>query len=399
MSGVNSSEEFVGWLCGGTFLRMWTHPNPQRPNRKELCDVLVVFGQEVLIVSVKDCAIKTTGNDELDVERWLRKAVHKSVKQLYVARQRLIRMPAVLDSSGREQVEVPDPAGARIHLVAVALGGDERVALSSRDFGKGYVHVWDVDTARRLISELDTAGDLIDLMTAVEALTSRCALMIEGGEEDLLAWYLKEQRSFPADVNFMVLQSGVWEDYDSRPEVKRKREANEISYTWDHLIDLVAEHWTSAPGVSREDYLKTEYVLRLMAAERRLQRRVLGEAFVGLLRAVVRGEAISRLVFGGNQVYVFHWMPFRTVEDIRRNELLARCLVARRRYPDAAKIIGVGTDYHHKSGRMTSVALQCIEQPVEDPQIADLLEQLGERDPYSQAPAVHVHAEEYPSED
>lgn len=83
-TGLTPSEELVARLCQRSFLKLWTHPNPIGKNGKELCDCLIVCGQHILIISVKEVEYQDTGN-RVGWDRWHRVAVEKSVKQIWGA--------------------------------------------------------------------------------------------------------------------------------------------------------------------------------------------------------------------------------------------------------------------------------------------------------------------------
>jgi len=51
---MNRSEKFTYQLCKESFLSLWSYATPKLENGKELCDVLVAFGAQIMIVSVKD---------------------------------------------------------------------------------------------------------------------------------------------------------------------------------------------------------------------------------------------------------------------------------------------------------------------------------------------------------
>jgi hypothetical protein len=57
---------------------------------KELCDLLVVFEDTIIIFSDKDCVFPNTGDLNIDWPRWFKHAVLKSAKQVWGA-ERWIR--------------------------------------------------------------------------------------------------------------------------------------------------------------------------------------------------------------------------------------------------------------------------------------------------------------------
>ncbi|HDL8215821.1 TPA: hypothetical protein PXQ72_000351, partial [Yersinia enterocolitica] len=67
--GFNESERYLANLCEKTFLSLWSYPNvytnegkkSANGDGKELCDLLVVFGNHVIIFSDKDISFKDSG--------------------------------------------------------------------------------------------------------------------------------------------------------------------------------------------------------------------------------------------------------------------------------------------------------------------------------------------------
>jgi hypothetical protein len=89
--GVTAAEKYLGRLCERSFLSLWSYPGlfrdqgkPQNGGHgKEICDLLVVFDQHIIIFSDKHCRFQNSGNVELDWQRWFRKAVQKSAEQAW----------------------------------------------------------------------------------------------------------------------------------------------------------------------------------------------------------------------------------------------------------------------------------------------------------------------------
>ena len=49
-----SAEKAVNELAFKTFLREWCYPNPKGKDGKEICDLLVQYDDQLIIVQVKD---------------------------------------------------------------------------------------------------------------------------------------------------------------------------------------------------------------------------------------------------------------------------------------------------------------------------------------------------------
>jgi hypothetical protein len=98
------SEEYLFRISQAAFLSLWAHPNvytdESKPANKgvgtELCDLLVVFGNDVIVFSDKHIGYKETGQPLVDWSRWYRRAIKKSVDQLLGARSWLQRFPGRL---------------------------------------------------------------------------------------------------------------------------------------------------------------------------------------------------------------------------------------------------------------------------------------------------------------
>jgi hypothetical protein len=81
-----ATEEFLSRICRHSFLSLWSHPHPHRnttPVAHELCDVLVVFGNDIILFSDKSIAFPAHDNVDVAWGRWYRSAVRDSAKQLY----------------------------------------------------------------------------------------------------------------------------------------------------------------------------------------------------------------------------------------------------------------------------------------------------------------------------
>src|SRR3989304_10407841 len=238
----NKSEEYVHDICSKTFLSLWSYPNPQgRSKGKELCDLLVVCDPDVVIFSVKDIQIETQDPSEIDLRRWSNKAIDSSVTQIYGAERLVKTLSQVTKADGSRGLLIPKSSSIRIHRVGIALGGKRKAYVHSGDFGKGYIHIFDDESFQIVLEELNTITDFIEYLTAKSDLLSNTQLTIlEGGEEDLLAYYLANNRVFPKTTGLAIIGDGIWEKFHNSAPYQSKREADKHSYLWDKLIETVA---------------------------------------------------------------------------------------------------------------------------------------------------------------
>jgi hypothetical protein len=95
--GFTEAERYLRALCERTFLSMWSYPSVFRDqgrenggDGKEVCDLLVVFDDNILIFSDKQCKFPSGGDPKVNWGRWYKAAVRDSAKQIWGA-ERWIR--------------------------------------------------------------------------------------------------------------------------------------------------------------------------------------------------------------------------------------------------------------------------------------------------------------------
>jgi len=87
---------------------------------KEICDLLVVFDEHVIIFSDKHCELKNSGNLSLDWQRWFKNAIQKSAAQAWGAEKWIRQHPAqvFLDRECKQPlpVSLPEAKNVKFHL-------------------------------------------------------------------------------------------------------------------------------------------------------------------------------------------------------------------------------------------------------------------------------------------
>ncbi|MFO6407295.1 hypothetical protein ACLBV3_36125, partial [Pseudomonas aeruginosa] len=99
--GTTESERALARLARKAFLSMWSYPNVYsdegrsggKGDGKELVDLLVVFGTDVLLFSDKHCAFQSDVDIKIAWPRWYKRAIEKSARQLAGAESFLRRFP------------------------------------------------------------------------------------------------------------------------------------------------------------------------------------------------------------------------------------------------------------------------------------------------------------------
>jgi hypothetical protein len=398
METVNSAEEFVYRVCRKSFLSMWSYANPQgkRPG-KELCDILVLFGDHVVIFSVKRIEPTNSGDSSVDWNRWRKRAIEASAKQIYGAERWIRSATHIVKKDGSKGLPLPLGEHLKIHRVAVALGSEGKFPISFGDFGKGFVHVFDEASFNVILRALDTSEDFISYLTAKEELhASGTRIAFEGQEEDLLAIYLHRGCQFPKGDRLLI-GGDLWNSLSEKPEFIAKQRAAQVSYVWDRLIETLSQDILNDNLEFGESLEDSELAVRTMASENRFNRRLLGKSLAEFLHLARQRRVCSRCVTSPSKAtYVFLAVPFGVDRKLRVAELAGRCFVARSLYPDSTTVIGIATE-QPGSGEGFSIDLYYLFKPTwtaEDQKQAEFAKQ--EFGFFAQPQQMRTHEEEYP---
>jgi hypothetical protein len=412
--GITPAERYLAQLCEKTFLSLWSYPGVYRDqgkrsdeaDGKEICDLLVVFGEHIIIFSDKHCQLKNSGNTALDWQRWFRKAIQRSAEQAWGAERWIRQNPTriFLDRACKQPfpVDLPLSGKGTFHLVVVAHGVSQRIRAEYSGSGsllidtslKGFpmhtkpfcvgdldpqktmVHILDDSSLSILMTARDTISDFTNYLAKREKLLRGPMCVHAPGEEELLAIYLKsmnqqEEHDFVLPINAgqtvsaCFIEEGIWEDFQRSAVRIAQIQRDKISYLWDALIETFNEHalkgnqYFVTPGGIKD----SEKVLHFMARQPRWKRSALSQALADILRTTTPSKRRLR-VFPpfepGDPHYVFLLFPVPDLpsvsddqyRDVRRHFLEACCKVAKLKYPDARDIVGIATESGtHKGGR------------------------------------------------
>lgn len=350
MQGLTPSEQFVTQLCGRSFLTLWTHPNPIGKKGKELCDCLIVCGDHIVIISVKEIEYKDTG-DKVGWWRWTKAAITKSVSQIMGAERWLETQDDFVRHDGR--VVTLSPKGSRkYHRVSVSLGADRNIPLAFGDHDGGFVHVCDEHSVDVLFEVLDTIIDFVNFLSKSEYLLSNNSIIFNGGGiEDLLGLYLSHGRSFhitdegsPSSA-MIILEDDIWKDVSKSDDFKKMMSDLSSSYIWDRLIEYYAEDLLTDGmfDMHSKAVTKNELALITMAMQSRGHRANLAESFIEFLNKPGLKVA-SRVIRGDNNTAFVFLIGASSDREIRSKELMLRSLVVRGRLPNIITVVGIATD-------------------------------------------------------
>jgi hypothetical protein len=342
---MTKSEQLVYDRSRNSFLSLWSYANPLNNEGKELCDILVVCDPDIIIISVKEIEYKDTGKPEVDFERWRRKAINESCKQIYGAERRIDLQPNVITHEGKITLPFPRKDTRNIYRIAVALGSKEKIPMTFGDFGKGFVHVFDEKSLQALFSELDTISDFLKYLSDKEEWLKSGKVALFTGEEDLLAFYLNQDSKFLSEPSLVVLDEGLWNGLLQMPETVSKKKTNETSYIWDNILERIYENFSSdnyrtAWAPETKTLSDIEQAVRVMAKENRQMRRFLGDSILALLNHTSLGARIFDVTESPIR-YVFMTANYDRNREINFKELQARCLVARGLNHSKQTVIGI----------------------------------------------------------
>ena len=308
-------------------------------------------------------------------------------KQIFLDRKCTIPFP----------ISLPEPAKGKIHRIVVAHGAAERCkaelggsgslmlfpgitagehtkaridggrpfALGQIDRSKGYVHILDDTSLGIILDKLDTITDFVEYLQKKERVILSGQLAGAAGEEELLAYYLKnlteaDEHDFiiPTEQH-LFLDEGLWEDFVSSPQAKAQEKADKISYALDSIINTFIKniqantlYYTSHPNEGLAHYDK---LLGVLAREPRFHRRVFSNALAGFLSRPVPTSQTATIrtikpTNPGDPYYVFvavEQPPFVNDDEYRKFRSFALetyCKVTKERFPDAQDIIGYATE-------------------------------------------------------
>ncbi len=333
LKGKNA-ENFVYFLAQKSFLTDWCYMNPVWGDGKELCDLLVVFGEIAIIWQIKDLKIGKVG-------KYSKKETEKNIRQLSGAKRKLFELNKSIElENPRRGKEIFNPKSVKeIYLISALVGEGEEYFEFVKEIKDKTAHILDRESVEILLNELDTINDFVDYLKEKENyLSTESQVILAGGEKDLLAYYLMNNRSFNElkKANLLFIQEGCWEKLQKKQEYLAKKEEDKISYFWDFLIDKA--------HLSKD--IKYELIAREMAKLNRFKRRMFSKMFIeGHSKAnLQRNKNFYRRTIpetGITYCFVYADTPTRG----NRRDLLGNvCIATRDHFRDNKRVLGISTE-------------------------------------------------------
>lgn len=332
---MTKSEEWAYNLCRDSFFSLFSFVNPIGKKGKELCDVIIICGKDIVLISVKEININLTDNYDVDYNRWNTRAIEDSVKQLNGA-ERFLKSVSSFKLKGSEE-EIELPIEKNLYKIALAIGGRGKFPIPESIRNNGYVNIMDEVSFHSITLELDTVTDFISYLREKQTKLSN-VYFTGNGEEDLLAYYLFNEFNFP-EKTYLVFDEGLYKSLKKdKFYIKEKKERQE-SYIWDFIINHSAQNHFTQNGYNTKSLNNLMKAHEIMAQETRFERVKL----VNNLNEIIKTNIRARIYFSpsfNHVIYVFVSGKFNNQKE-RLEELDIRCMVAAFLMNKSAVVIGI----------------------------------------------------------
>lgn len=382
-----NAEKVVHNLAEKTFLTDWCFPNPGLQDGKELCDLLVVFDNIAIIWQIKDLKLDRSG-------KYKKAEVDKNLRQLSGAKRQMFDLKSRIELSNvRRNKEFFDPGSiTEVFLISVLLGEGENYYSALEEIKGHNVHVFTKEFTEIALNELDTISDFCAYLRAKEQFFrgKPKSIIVTGGEQEILAIYLREGRSFGQyeKADNIYLDGTLWDGLLTETRFLKKKEADKISYGWDSIINRA--HTGSS---------KYELVARELARPNRFERRYLSKVFMEahvMAHEDNVGELFRRIMATDGVTYCFLFADDFEEPRTRRQAMLASiCYLARGKFPQNRKVIGIATEKKFRS--ISSYDFVLIDKPDWTQDDQKKIEQLQKDTGMFVNPVIgEAHEDEYP---
>lgn len=411
-SGITPTEQLLAALCDRTFLKLWSYPNPCRDDGKELCDLIVVFENEVLIFFDRENRRFDDNPQDIDLawKRWRKEVVDKQISTAHGA-ERYIRKGRSIYLGAKKAQPFPIPidlANARFHKIVIAHGvreackrsspmnvsGSLAISYTSRNVKSvdepffleldrdNPVHVLDTENLEIALKELDTIFDFTAYLEAKVDALQRHTMLSYCGEEDVIAHYFlnfdgsKKRHMIGTldDFDSVHIGEGEWADFEQGNPYSRRKAADKSSYFWDRLLQITSDNALKGTLGGNSQPFHGKSALHFMAKEPRFSRRGLSDHILKSIRGfpetdapLVRNVSLMPSFYEGT-VYVFLQLKALGLSpiseerrEVRTAMLEIACAAAKLKFPDIQRVIGIAIDAPKFAGNTNSEDLLLME--------------------------------------
>lgn len=344
--GKEAEALLASFLSNKVFAH-YVYLNPFIQTGKELCDVLIIFRNKAIVLQAKNTKLSKDG---------LYKSgdVKKNVKQC--------RGAARILKSGTGTVKLKNYAGITddvdlsiidtVYCVAVHHGEQPEFYGFYDDDKPQTVHIIDFESLQKLLEELNVLPELFNYLDDKERLfADGKEFILEGGEIDLFAIWIRQERSFSKfeKSNMVAITEGIYGSLlaDSQYQTKKTEDAK-YGPAWENLI------LTCLSLGPQYKLISDEFV-----DHNSLERRMLGRALQEFLthavhntRPTMRFTHYSLAPTENPEklyIFLFHGATEEPgIRDSRRQALQVIATIFLKKYsdrfPSLKKIVGIATD-------------------------------------------------------
>jgi hypothetical protein len=287
--------------------------------------------------------------------------------------------------------------------------------LGAFDRNGNLFHVFDEVALDAVLRTLDTVTDFCDYLKKREKFFRHDWDVLAAGEEELLGFYLNSTTEDGHDFltreiienepTRIFIDESFWDSWIEGPQRKTREEANRISYCWDRLVEKFVFHMKGGTQyfVSEGGLDDLEIIVRWMARESRLHRRILAESLLEAMNSTKVGEVRRRYSLPqkpGDPYWAFLVMPrldelsYQRYRELRRQSLIGQCYVIKYLHPEALDIVGIAVDPNPKEISEDAIHMDARTWTIENNNIAKgLHEEIGI---FRNPRAYEIHAYESP---
>ena len=289
------------------------------------------------------------------------------------------------------------------------------------DPSRGFVHVLGDQTLDIVLNTVDTVNDFVAYLSKKEALIRSQTKVLAFGEEDLLAYYLSNvnqegQHDFVVwnknglvpMPSALVFDEGHWQRFSQSDQRKAQLSEDRVSYLWDKLIEEHSRHI-----LERTQYFRTgstigeaEILLRWLAREPRLQRRLLSLALGSFVESAPTNQRATRYVVPTHPeqpYYVFLTLPtdasngYSSHRKMRRTMLETASVNLKVHYPYARHVVGLATEPSFENGGRSHDALYIDLNAFSNEELNEYAELAKKLNMITKPSFQYVSVDEYPA--
>lgn len=290
-------EDFVEFLCSLSFGKDFLFRGQMYRTKDgdvELCDLLLLLHDTAILMEVKTALRdKKLGWTDEQWADWANKRIEKAIGQIERGCKTLLTGQVRHVANDRQGRVAVDPARIK-HLYGIAVvdhptldkwGKGPSLSVEGRTVS---VLTTTHEELEHLLTELSTAGDLVDYLRTRDAFFTK-NMMFGISELDLLAVYKGDPDQFNqylAEKDLVMIGEGCWAEFQKLEARTKRVELDKYSYAVDAMIDILHEGRHAKlshieerrarigqPGDAGDKYI---IIATELARIRRIDRRVIG---------------------------------------------------------------------------------------------------------------------------